>query len=94
MLELGSSKPWPEAMELMTGQRSMSAEALMEYFQPLTDWLKEQNKGHPVGWKEACPEGSLLRDGDKTVNSGTSRASAAVTLMILSVLSFLSLLSA
>uniref|UniRef100_A0A182SHW3 Angiotensin-converting enzyme n=1 Tax=Anopheles maculatus TaxID=74869 RepID=A0A182SHW3_9DIPT len=37
MLELGSSKPWPDAMEVLTGVRRMSADALIEYFQPLYD---------------------------------------------------------
>ncbi|XP_073969369.1 angiotensin-converting enzyme-like [Rhodnius prolixus] len=53
MLQMGSSKPWPEAMEVVTGQRKMDASALMQYFKPLYDWLKEENKrnGVFVGWK-------------------------------------------
>jgi peptidyl-dipeptidase A len=45
MLELGSSKPWQEAMFVMTRTRNMSALPLVEYFTPLVDWLKEQNNG-------------------------------------------------
>uniref|UniRef100_A0A182QDG1 Angiotensin-converting enzyme n=1 Tax=Anopheles farauti TaxID=69004 RepID=A0A182QDG1_9DIPT len=54
MLALGSSKPWPEAMEVLTGERRMSAEALIEYFQPLYDWLVVENEriGAYVGWEE------------------------------------------
>uniref|UniRef100_A0A182PQ22 Angiotensin-converting enzyme n=1 Tax=Anopheles epiroticus TaxID=199890 RepID=A0A182PQ22_9DIPT len=54
MLAMGSSKPWPDAMEVLTGQRKMSAEALIEYFQPLYDWLVKENKalGAYVGWEE------------------------------------------
>ncbi|XP_041371786.1 uncharacterized protein LOC121385251 [Gigantopelta aegis] len=59
MLKLGSSSPWPDAMEVITGQRKMDAGALIEYFQPLSDWLKEQNQGRDVGWEEACPEEGL-----------------------------------
>ncbi|XP_033759589.1 uncharacterized protein LOC117341835 [Pecten maximus] len=56
MLSLGSSKTWPDALESMTGQRNMDASAFIEYFQPLTDWLKIQNKGKRVGWTDsACP---------------------------------------
>lgn len=49
---MGSSKPWPEAMEKMTGQKRMDASALREYFQPLEDWLKAKNKemGETPGW--------------------------------------------
>ncbi|MFN3200916.1 MAG: M2 family metallopeptidase [Bradymonadia bacterium] len=50
MLKMGASKPWPEAMKALTGQEKMSAEALLEYFQPLKGWLDEQNKGRTCGW--------------------------------------------
>jgi peptidyl-dipeptidase A len=50
MLELGASKPWPEALKAMTGTDKADASAIVEYFQPLMDWLKEQNKGHAEGW--------------------------------------------
>jgi peptidyl-dipeptidase A len=50
MLSLGASKPWPDALEAMTGQRQMDGGALLEYFAPLQAWLKEQNKGQPCGW--------------------------------------------
>ena len=55
MLELGSSKPWQEAMFVMTRTRNMSALPLVEYFTPLVDWLKEQNNGENIGWSESCP---------------------------------------
>ncbi len=50
MLELGQSKPWPEALEAFTGTREMSGAAMVEYFAPLKTWLDEQNKGKPKGW--------------------------------------------
>lgn len=52
MLAMGASRPWPEAMEKMTGQRKMSTEALREYFEPLEVWLKRENEksGAKVGW--------------------------------------------
>ena len=50
MLQLGASKPWPEALATLTGQRQMDATALLDYFQPLMVWLEHQNKGTPVGW--------------------------------------------
>ncbi|XP_058452884.1 angiotensin-converting enzyme-like [Malaya genurostris] len=55
MLAMGSSKPWPDAMEVLTGQRKMSADALLEYFQPLYDWLVVENKrlGAYVGWEQS-----------------------------------------
>jgi peptidyl-dipeptidase A len=50
MLEMGQSKPWPDALETLTGQRRMDATAILDYFAPLQKWLDEQNQGQPVGW--------------------------------------------
>lgn len=50
MMSLGASKPWPDALEAMTGSRQMDASALTEYFAPLQQWLKEQNQGRRCGW--------------------------------------------
>ncbi|GAA6136715.1 M2 family metallopeptidase [Arenicella sp. 4NH20-0111] len=50
MLALGQSKPWPDAMEALTGQRQMDASAIIDYFAPLNSWLKEQNKDRQCGW--------------------------------------------
>jgi len=50
MLEMGSSKPWQDALEAMTGQREMDATAIIDYFAPLKTWLDEQNKTRQCGW--------------------------------------------
>jgi peptidyl-dipeptidase A len=50
MLEMGASRPWPEALYVMTGERQMDATAILDYFAPLKKWLDEQNRGRPVGW--------------------------------------------
>ena len=50
MLQLGASRPWPDALATLTGQRQMDATALLDYFQPLVIWLERQNRGAPVGW--------------------------------------------
>ena len=50
MLEMGASKPWPDALEAFTGERQMSGKAMVEYFVPLKAWLDEQNAGKTQGW--------------------------------------------
>ena len=50
MLEMGASKPWPDALEAFTGERQMSGTAMVEYFAPLKAWLDEQNAGQTEGW--------------------------------------------
>ena len=34
----------------MTGTDKADASAIREYFQPLMEWLQEQNKGEKEGW--------------------------------------------
>ncbi|MES2046641.1 MAG: M2 family metallopeptidase [Pseudomonadota bacterium] len=50
MLAMGQSKPWPDALQVFTGSREISGQALVDYFAPLKAWLDKQNKGHPSGW--------------------------------------------
>ena len=58
MLALGSSKPWPDALEVLTGERTLNADAILEYFQPIIEWLEESNKysGIEVGWSHSDGE--------------------------------------
>ena len=50
MLEMGASQPWPDALEAMTGERTMDATAILDYFAPLQAWLDEQNADRTCGW--------------------------------------------
>ncbi|MFK7885712.1 MAG: M2 family metallopeptidase [Gammaproteobacteria bacterium] len=50
MLAMGSSQPWPDAFEKLTGQRTMDGSAIIDYFAPLMGWLEEQNEGRSCGW--------------------------------------------
>ncbi|RYE89880.1 MAG: peptidase M2 family protein, partial [Myxococcales bacterium] len=50
MLSLGASRPWPDALEVLSGERQADASAMVEYFAPLTAWLREQNRGETCGW--------------------------------------------
>jgi peptidyl-dipeptidase A len=51
MLEMGQSRPWPEAMEAFTGERGNDASAVADYFAPLNAWLTVQNRGKDCGWE-------------------------------------------
>lgn len=50
MLAMGKSKPWPDALEALSGQREMDATAILDYFAPLASWLEAQNAGRRCGW--------------------------------------------
>ena len=52
MLSMGQSKPWPEELQVLTGDNRMDAGALADYFAPLKVWLDEQNtkNGYALGW--------------------------------------------
>ena len=72
MLVLGSSKPWKEVMEVMTGQPDMNTDAFREYFKPLEDWLIEENRKNKVkvGWKN--PPLNTMCKPSSTFNASTS----------------------
>jgi peptidyl-dipeptidase A len=50
MMEMGASRPWPDAYAAITGKTRPSAGALLEYFAPLRAWLRAQNAGKSCGW--------------------------------------------
>lgn len=50
MMEMGASKPWPDALEAFTGNRDMDATAVLDYFAPLMTFLEEENKDRSCGW--------------------------------------------
>jgi peptidyl-dipeptidase A len=50
MMAMGASRPWPDAMEALTGQRKADARALLAYYAPLREWLRKQNAGKTCGW--------------------------------------------
>ena len=50
MLEMGASKPWPDALQTFTGTRTISGKSMTAYFAPLQKWLIQQNKGKSCGW--------------------------------------------
>ncbi len=52
MLEMGQSRPWPEALGALTGEKQIDATAILDYFAPLKKWLDEQNakEGNKAGW--------------------------------------------
>jgi peptidyl-dipeptidase A len=40
----GATRPWREVLHASTG-RTLDARAIVDYFEPLYLWLKEQNRG-------------------------------------------------
>jgi peptidyl-dipeptidase A len=50
MMEMGASRPWPEAMAAFTGETRTDATAVADYFKPLNIWLTRQTKKEKCGW--------------------------------------------
>jgi peptidyl-dipeptidase A len=52
MLEAGQSQPWQKTLQTMTGEDHLNAGPMLEYFQPLYVWLKQQNEANKSkpGW--------------------------------------------
>lgn len=51
-MEKGSSLPWSETLFQATGESRLDGSALLEYFRPLEDWLRNENLRTQdyVGW--------------------------------------------
>ena len=51
---MGASRPWPEVLKLINGgspSNLMDTDAIIEYFQPLEQWLTVQNGREGLeGW--------------------------------------------
>lgn len=50
MMEMGASRPWPDALEAFTGTRQMDGGAMARYFEPLMAYMQQQNRGQSCGW--------------------------------------------
>jgi peptidyl-dipeptidase A len=50
MLAMGASKPWPEALKAISGETQADASAILEYFEPLRKFLREEAKGETCGF--------------------------------------------
>lgn len=74
MLSLGASQPWQDVLQVMTGERRMTARPLLDYFRPLKEWLEEDNArdGDGVGWGDSWRHASGL--------SGATRAATPLSL--------------
>ena len=49
LLSLGATRDWREVIVEKTGSE-VSTKAMLDYFEPLVAYLKEQNRGRQVGW--------------------------------------------
>nr|XP_018898859.1 PREDICTED: angiotensin-converting enzyme-like [Bemisia tabaci] len=84
LMAVGASKPWTEVLKIATqGQSSkLDARPLMEYFEPLTNWLKEQNKNEQsVGWV-SLPEDIALSDPSWESSAVATVHSSLLTVMV------------
>jgi len=50
MMEMGQSRPWPEAMQAFTGEIGNDASAVTDYFAPLNTLQTAENRGKDCGW--------------------------------------------
>ena len=51
-MKLGSSITWLKALEMITGKGELDAQPLLEYYEPLINWLRNTNEIDQVvnGW--------------------------------------------
>ena len=79
----GSSKPWPDILEAMTGDRKMTAQPLLEYFKPLHDWLDDKIAADniTIGWStdidDFFPETTTTSTTPATTSSDSTPATTS-----------------
>lgn len=85
VLSLGKSRPWTEALSVLTRAKTnkLDAEPILEYFAPLQVWLQSQNRDSFVGWKESS---AIVQQRVTTSNA------SVITGVILAILAVLLLL--
>lgn len=49
LLSLGATRDWREVLREATGEE-VSTKAMLDYFEPLVEYLREQNAGRTIGW--------------------------------------------
>ncbi|CAL4124873.1 unnamed protein product, partial [Meganyctiphanes norvegica] len=64
VLSLGSSVPWQDALEKISGVRKMSTKPLLKYFEPLKEFLRNEVclNGDVVGWGPENIQNDICRD--------------------------------
>lgn len=77
MLEAGSSRPWPQTLYHLTGEREMSAKAILEYFDPLKKWLFTYRQVHKysLGWRNPMKQ-DTTNGVRKTINNSKADLTA------------------
>lgn len=59
-LALGSAEHWKETLRVMTGDTEMSGQAMLEYFKPLLDFLREANGADGASGQSVAATPALL----------------------------------
>jgi len=81
MLDQGNSKPWRQLMREMTGSPELDASAIVEYFQPLTDWLHAENvkNNECYGWGAEWPAEYIPLDHQNRCSDRTDSSPSTTT---------------
>ncbi|KPL49245.1 hypothetical protein XAXN_08745 [Xanthomonas axonopodis] len=54
LLKIGGTSPWQNTLKELTGNDKFDAGPMLEYFAPMSEWLKQQNQGQMCGWQAAA----------------------------------------
>lgn len=94
-MESGSSENWRDTLSLAIGENKLDGSALREFFQPLEEWLRNENlrTGQFIGWNY---DGDYCKHSIETANLQVyggfyngANSPITSTLMLISLLSSL-----
>ena len=95
MLKYGSSIPWPEQLEEFTGFKTYNVSAMVEYFQPLIEFLENYTKENniAVGWSESCPKRTpTLRGNIEEAKGGAEETITIIVIIIVTLAAVLAMI--
>ena len=60
---MGASRPWPDVLEVIAGQRELDATSILDYFAPLKVWLAKRTRATPAaGSRRGVRDSGLAGD--------------------------------
>lgn len=80
VMRVGSSRPWQEVLKEAIGTDALDAQPLLNYFQPVSQWLQEENQrnGEVLGWPEYQWQPSMPNNYPDNVGKALSESGAGL----------------
>ncbi|XP_045596886.2 angiotensin-converting enzyme [Procambarus clarkii] len=88
VLSLGKSRPWREALSVLTSGRTnkLDVKPILDYFAPLLTWLQSQNRDEFIGWRESEAIVQPVRTSSNSMITGIVLGTVALLLVLVAII--------